>query len=56
MSQKIDTEAVKHQTDCQIIVGRQESVGDGAGRGEEINQRTCMHAYKHNQWVQNIVG
>ena len=28
MNKKIDTEAVKHQTDCQIVVGRLGSIGE----------------------------
>ena len=43
MNQKIDIETVKQQADCQITVGR-------GGRSGGDN-RTCIHAYKYNQWT-----
>ena len=40
MNKKIDTEAVKHQTDCQITAGR---LGGGGGDKRSTEGPVCMH-------------
>ena len=40
MNKKMDTEAVKHQTDCQITVGR---LGRGEGDKKSTEGLVCMH-------------